>query len=62
VVVAKYGDHLPLYRHVWMAPASQGKRLRVERRSLAVMCPASVMRSTQTAGPDGSRARKASSK
>jgi transposase len=24
VLVAKYGDHLPLYRHVWMAPASQG--------------------------------------
>src|SRR3712207_6894706 len=25
VLVAKFCDHLPLYRHVWMAPALQGK-------------------------------------
>ena len=24
-LVGKFADHLPLYRHVWMAPASQGK-------------------------------------
>src|SRR5687767_13611085 len=27
VLVAKYGDFLPLYRHVWMAPVLQGKSL-----------------------------------
>jgi transposase len=25
VLVGKFADYLPLYRHVWMAPASQGK-------------------------------------
>ena len=62
VLVSKYADHLPL-----LPPCVDGPRLAREtlaggRRSLAVMCPASVMRSTQTAGPDGSRARKSSSK
>ncbi len=27
VLVSKYADHLPLYRHVWMAPTSQEKKL-----------------------------------
>ncbi len=26
VLVAKYADHLPLYRHVWMASVVQGRR------------------------------------